>query len=556
MLVVLAGLAWTGLEVLHAVQAARAARTAALAVQDDVTAKRWDAASAHAASLGRQVEVLRRATGSWPLRALAHVPVVKTDVVAVRATSDALSDVSTSLPPLIDAARQVDAADLVVDGKIDVDAIRALAGPAGRASDALQRASSQLHGIPTGSLHLGLGPQVTVLRSQVDELAAQAALASRTAARLPGLLGADGVRRYLLVDQNLAEARPTGGIFGAYAVLRADDGRLALEAAGVNDELGELDPSDLDVDAQARRLYGADLALSQNFNLSPNFPQAARLAAQLWQRKHDSVQGVLAVDPVLVQSLLSVTGPVDVSGGPRLTAKNAADVLMRQVYSTLGGNTSERNAYLVRSTGAVFKALLAGGGNSGELRRVLGQARDEGHLRAWSARPADQTFFRDAGLAGELGTPANGTVGLYFTNVDGSKLDYYLRAAVTTRQACSDQRAELQLDLTNTAPRDLPTYVRNQLEPAGSRASTSHVVLLSLYLPPGRGLASLTVGGSPRAVASDPESGWTLVRAAVSVPSGSTVRVEAQLDGVSSAPQVITQPMVRPVQQDVGRCSR
>ena len=45
-------------------------------------------------------------------------------------------------------------------------------------------------------------------------------------ARLPAILGWDGPRRYLVLTQNPAELRPTGGFTGSYGIVTFDRGRL------------------------------------------------------------------------------------------------------------------------------------------------------------------------------------------------------------------------------------------------------------------------------------------------------------------------------------------
>ncbi len=50
-----------------------------------------------------------------------------------------------------------------------------------------------------------------------------------SAARLlPPMLGADGPRDYLVVFQNLAEPRATGGMFGSFAVVHTDQGKVTV----------------------------------------------------------------------------------------------------------------------------------------------------------------------------------------------------------------------------------------------------------------------------------------------------------------------------------------
>ncbi len=62
------------------------------------------------------------------------------------------------------------------------------------------------------------------LQDQLTEAAGLTGTASRTVQLLPAMLGADSQRRYLLMFQNNAEVRATGGIPGAVAVVTADRG--------------------------------------------------------------------------------------------------------------------------------------------------------------------------------------------------------------------------------------------------------------------------------------------------------------------------------------------
>jgi len=49
---------------------------------------------------------------------------------------------------------------------------------------------------------------------------------------LPGVLGSDGTKKYLILFQNDKELRPTGGFWTAYAILTLEDGRIVGMAQG------------------------------------------------------------------------------------------------------------------------------------------------------------------------------------------------------------------------------------------------------------------------------------------------------------------------------------
>jgi len=133
--------------------------------------------------------------------------------------------------------------------------------------------------------------------------AAQATRTAAEAARLaPALLGGQGRRRYLLLVQNNAESRATGGYIGNYGVLGLDDGALRLERFGQPSEL----PRRVDARRPLRapadyvRRYGRLVAANPwaYANMSPDYPTVAAVIADLYLRSDGRpVDGVIAVDP-------------------------------------------------------------------------------------------------------------------------------------------------------------------------------------------------------------------------------------------------------------------
>ena len=98
------------------------------------------------------------------------------------------------------------------------------------------------------------------------------------------LAGADEPKKYLIAFQNSAEARGTGGILGAYAVIELKKGSLKVIETGSNEPLygSSLEKIPIDVPDEYKRLYGENPAILQNSNLSPHFPYGAEIWLALW----------------------------------------------------------------------------------------------------------------------------------------------------------------------------------------------------------------------------------------------------------------------------------
>ncbi len=80
------------------------------------------------------------------------------------------------------------------------------------------------------------GP-VSTIQTKIDDAKSAADSANLAAKLLPDMLGQKGTRRYLLLVQNNAEIRSTGGIPGSFAILKAKNGKLSMGFQGSYQDL-------------------------------------------------------------------------------------------------------------------------------------------------------------------------------------------------------------------------------------------------------------------------------------------------------------------------------
>ncbi len=112
------------------------------------------------------------------------------------------------------------------------------------AADLLASAQTDLEAVDTDGLTSPVASAMDQALTQVSERASTAAKAAATAELLPGFLGADGPRSYLIVMQNLSDPRGAGGYPGTYGLIHVDGHRIRLEelAAHVDDPAGGAGP--------------------------------------------------------------------------------------------------------------------------------------------------------------------------------------------------------------------------------------------------------------------------------------------------------------------------
>ena len=320
------------------------------------------------------------------------------------------------------------------------------------------------------------------------------------------MLGADGPRTYLLLFQNNAEWRSLGGITGAVAAIRTDGGALSLQAQASSSDFPRYDDAVLPLDEEVLGIYGTRPGrYIQNVTQVPDFALSGALAQEMWERETgETVDGVIAVDPVALSYLLEATGPVTLPTGDELTADNAVDLLLNEVYFRYEA-PAEQDAFFAAAAAAVFEAVAGGGADPAALLSALTRAGDEHRLLLWSDHEEDQELLADTTLAGGLPVTDDDTArfGVFLNDGTGSKMDYYVTAdTVVGWDTCmiddagdAQGEATLGVTITNTAPGadSLPRYITGGGGfgvPAGTARTVGY-----LYLPEGWDLVDAEIDG-------------------------------------------------------------
>lgn len=521
-------------------------------------------ATAQVELIRRHAARARRATSGPLWRLAGRLPVVGTDARAVTTTTASVDDVAQSVLPVLAAqASAVSPSSVRVSGaRLDLGPVAAAAAPLAAAQRVASAAAARADAIQVDALTSpALAHAVVRAQDGLDAVASLTTNASDAARLMPAMLGADGRRRYFLGFQTDAEARATGGLLGAYGVLEADHGRLRVVTLGPRTDLdpGNLSAPAVDLGADYRSTYGDDPGWWVNTNLSPHFPYAARLWLAMYHRQGGpALDGAVATDPVALGYLLGATGPTRLADGTEVTSANAARLTMSTVYRRIPNDDRRRDAYLQSVARAVVARVLSGAGSSRDVAHALGHAAGQGRLLVYSAHPDEEAVLAGTALGGSAAATPGPYVGVYLNNGSGSKLDYYMRAAVDYRLgACtagSTQAARVTLTLANTAPASgLPPYVTTRLDRRGVTVRSgpgdgTNVDLMALHLPAGALVTAARLDGAPLALSPHDELGRPVVTFPVATGPGREHVVVLDLDEPHSplAPRVRVQPMAVP----------
>ncbi|GAA1665835.1 DUF4012 domain-containing protein [Microbacterium lacus] len=312
------------------------------------------------------------------------------------------------------------------------------------------------------------------------------------------MLGEDGPRTYLVIFQNNAEIRATGGEGAAAVYVRADGGRITLEGltgSTTFESPGLSGVQHVELPADTLALYDDEFArFSQNYTKTPNFPTAAKLFQGIAAKTGFAVDGVLSLDPVVLADILSVTGPVTVDG-IEITADNAVQVLLSDTYLRFPGDQAPADAFFAATSATVFQKLVGGDWNLMAMLDVFGAAGEQQRLYGWFTRPEEEVVAQELGIDGAMTSDNIDTteVGIFLNDAAVSKLEYYLSTSIAVTCDATNRTVTTAITMTNSVDRDdLTFHILARRSPTYGGSGTSMLLDVLYFAPPGASITSVS----------------------------------------------------------------
>ncbi len=159
--------------------------------------------------------------------------------------------------------------------------------------------------------------QVQSLKDQFAGMATLFVNAKPFLKELPSILGAKGEKTYLILFQNTAERRATGGFFTFYAVFNINKGKIAIKSSS---DIYDIDSNIASHPSAPDKIlaYHKDVKkfYIRDSNLSPDFVESVKLFESLYEKAGNRVKydGIIAVDSKVLVDMLSIFGDTQVSG--------------------------------------------------------------------------------------------------------------------------------------------------------------------------------------------------------------------------------------------------
>lgn len=450
-------------------------------IKEELSANDKAAASASVERLQMHTGAARAAAEDPLWKVASVIPVLGANFSAVTEVARSADDVSNlSVAPLVGVFDSLNWDSLVPSDKgTDLEPLKNAYPTVVAAAHAVRASAERLGQIETADLLPQVSEPLLDARNELASVTGAFDAAADAAQLAPEMLGVGGPRHYLLMIQNNAESRASGGIPGALAILTVEDGQLSLGAQSSATALGSFTPR-VPVDSSQEAIFSTRLGkYMQDVNLTPDFPTAASTAKLMWtQSTGKKVDGVISLDPVALSYLLKATGPVDVAnpslaihdnfGLPvEINSQNAVETLLSGVYARIP-DPRIQDAYFAGVAQRVFEAVSSREVDPTNLLDAVSMGAEEGRILIWSANDAEQEIISRYSVSGDVNSARNppAQFGVYFNDGTGAKMDFYVKRTVQLVRQCPRDgysQTTVRITSTNTAPLDaatsLPAYV-------------------------------------------------------------------------------------------------
>lgn len=356
------------------------------------------------------------------------------------------------------------------DAEDPIDAIGRLRARLTRALPHLASAEKSLLAVRPDAVPADYRPLLAEAQDRIPSLAAYLEKADTLSAALPAILGAEMKQRYLVIFQNDAELRATGGFMGSFALVDVDRGKV------VNVEIPGGGTYDLKGQLQLKLASPQPLHLInphwqfQDTNWSPDFPSAAVTMTKFYGKAGGpSVDGVIALNTPVVEKLLEIIGPVEMPEyGKTIDSRNFFFETQKAVEIEYDKESNTPKKFIADLAPKILtKIMTAERGEWLKIARMLDESLTARQAQAWFRDAGSESAMRKLGWDGALTGPAAGGdfLAVVHTNIAGQKTDRVIADEISHEaKVLPDGSAIVTLTVTRRhdgVPGSLFTGVRN-----------------------------------------------------------------------------------------------
>lgn len=258
---------------------------------------------------------------------------------------------------------------------------------------------------------------------------------------LPVLLGQDGEKTYMLLFQNDAELRPTGGFLTAYAYIKVNKGKITPQDSFDIYQLDNRFTKRIPAPDAIKKYLDEDVWHLRNMNISPDYRVSMDTFSQYMRDIPGTpkVDGIIAIDTQVPVMLLQILGPIGVGGWGNFSAEIDPRCNCPQVIYALE-SIVDKPTYEIREArkavlGPLMHSILANamGAPKSTWPKLVNSGLDmikQKHAMLYFFDPESQALAEAFGAAGRIEEFTGDYLHINGANFGGAKSNMFVEESV------------------------------------------------------------------------------------------------------------------------------
>lgn len=353
----------------------------------------------------------------------------------------------------------------------------------------IDKATGYVNKIPNKGLLKKIKENTDPLKQQVIEMQAAFEKLVPATQLIPPLVGYPEQKTYLFLLQNNTELRPTGGFIGTYGILKVKNGEITYFKTDNIYNLDSAAANYLNVEPPwpLTRYNKVYQWFMRDSNWSPDFPTSAQKAQWFYQKENGperKIDGIIAITPTLIESLLTLTGEEIKVNGVTFNANNVVDTLQYQVeqgFLKQGLQESERKEIIGEFSKILLDKLMKLNKNKWpDLWKVINQNLQQKQILVYLNNEDLQNMVLEEGWAGEVKKTGSDFLMIVDANLASLKSDPGVKKTIDYKveEKNNQLEAEVKIDYQNTGTLSWKT--------------TRYRTYIRVYVPKGSELIDVT----------------------------------------------------------------
>lgn len=476
------------------------------AINDPAKLKDAAASQASIAQAQQQTTQAKQIAHGSLWNVAAKMPFVGSDIATVQGMTEVVDNLAQqTLPSLTTAVQQLADANLSgAEGQLNLQPIADAQGNFDKLNQQVQQQNKQYNSLAEPKIGM-VKKAYQQGKDQLDNIADLVGQVSNATHMLPSFLGQNGARTYLLAAQTTSETRSGGGLVGSLGTMTADHGKIAVGDFHPNGEFVNGNNGTAEEHAVFNRPLGFSFDVRDTFAV-PDVSRNAEMLNASWQRSQYAcnIDGLISVDPVFIQKMVEINGPVTLSNGTVLTGENTAEYMLNTIYKDVP--VAQQDEYFEYIAKTVMDGAF-GNMTVDKMMKVaqsIGDLAENRHFYAYTFH--DAKYFQGAGLAKNAPeSETNPETGIYISEQNPSKMGWYIdRTSEVTKTGDKTYHVKYTLTnrMTSTEMATCTSYILGGEQkgvggvPVAPSGTSAQRVLI--YAPAGGSIGSIAVTGDVR----------------------------------------------------------